>query len=97
MRAALAQPRESDERSIHDLADQALAADQAQFAEWWKFVPDDGWCRVVASIVYRRAYVQGRADGIDVMPRMVARLMGREGRDREGFARPDGHPSEEAS
>ena len=63
---------------IEAQADAALAADQAQFREWWSLVPPDRLTWMIAQIIYRRAYVQGRADGVEVMPRMVGRLLGAE-------------------
>lgn len=59
-------------------ADAALAADQAQYPEWWSHVPPDRFTHLIATLIYRRAYIQGRADGVDVLPRMVGRLIGSE-------------------
>jgi hypothetical protein len=59
-------------------ADAALERDQAQFPEWWSHVPPDRLTWLITTMLYRRAYIQGRADGIDVLPRMVGRLMGAE-------------------
>lgn len=78
-------PAAPGRKLLDALTEAALARDREQFPEWWKHVPDSSWSALIAQIVYRRAYIQGRADGVEVIPRMVGRLL--EGEPRSGSER----------